>query len=161
MGAKWVFQSASDFLDQVKKKHGLTSDYQLAKFLGWNQQRITKIRGGASFDDDASAQIADILSIDAGYVAACMSAQRAQSDLARKMWEKAAATLAGSTIAGLLVGCTVIAAGPGALDITHTFAQSAAQVADLNIHYTQCKNALGAILAACLAWTSICSARSR
>lgn len=63
-------KNAAEFLDAVKAKHGISTDYKLAKFLGWNQQRITKIRKGASFDDDASAQIADVLDLDPGYGAA-------------------------------------------------------------------------------------------
>lgn len=102
-------KTATYFLDAVKTKHGLTSDYQLAKFLGWSQQRITKYRTGKSptFDDEAAAQVAAALDLDAAYVMACMAAQRAKTDASRKTWEKAARLLGGTTAAALVFACAL------------------------------------------------------
>lgn len=102
-------KTATYFLDAVKTKHGLTSDYQLAKFLGWSQQRITKYRTGKSptFDDEAAAQVAAALDLDAAYVMACMAAQRAKTDASRKTWEKAARLLGGTTAAALIFACAL------------------------------------------------------
>lgn len=153
-------KTADFFLDRVKEKHNLASDYKLAQFLGWNQQRVSKIRNGTSFDDDASAQIAHALGLEPSYVAACMAAQRAKSPEARRMWEKAAKALAGSAVA-VLVGCASI--GPDALDISIFGRTDAAP----NIHYAQsgplglfAKSALCAlILLQLMRWTRTCSAR--
>lgn len=94
-------KNAADFLDALRVKHNLTSDYQLAKFLGMKTQQLSRYRGGSStFDDTTSAKIAESLGIDPGFVAACMSAQRARTDDARRMWEKVAKKVAaGAAIA--------------------------------------------------------------
>lgn len=100
-------KTATYFLDAVKAKHGLTSDYQLSKYFGWNQQRISKIRSGATFDDEAAAQVAAALDLEAGYVMACMAAQRAKTDQVRKTWEKAARVLGGTAAAVLVFSCAL------------------------------------------------------
>jgi len=91
-------KTASDFLDDLKAARGLRSDYQLAKFLAWRQQRLTNYRQGATFDDEAARQIADALALQPAYIAACMAAQRAKSPELRKMWEKAAKVLAAAVV---------------------------------------------------------------
>src|SRR5579859_2253644 len=119
-------KTAKDFLSDVKAAHGLTTDYQVAKFLGWRQQRIVIYNAGGSFDHETAIQIARALGVRADYIMACMEAQRAKTPAVRKTWEKAAKALAGSAVA-LLVGCTVIAAGPAAFDITSITCSGASQ----------------------------------
>lgn len=84
-------KTAGNFLDDVKALRNLSSDYQLAKFFGWHQQRVTNYRRGSTFDDDAAVEVAEALKVDPGYIAACMASHRAQSEKARKVWEKVAA----------------------------------------------------------------------
>ena len=89
-------KTAADFLDDLRAKFGLTSDYQLAKLLGMAPQQVCRYRRARStFDDTTAARIAGMLKVEPGYVAACMNAQRAQTDQARRMWERAAKTLGG------------------------------------------------------------------
>lgn len=100
-------KTAADFLDALRQKHGLTSDYQVAKLLGLKPQQISTYRTGKhTFDDSMAATVAALLDVEPGYVAACMSAQRAQSDDARRMWEKVARKVGAGAALAVLVACT-------------------------------------------------------
>src|SRR6266702_1707358 len=58
-------KSTVQFLDAVRVRHGLTSDYQLAKFLRARQQTISRYRNGQSMMDEAMClKIAAALSLD-------------------------------------------------------------------------------------------------
>ena len=48
-------QTTNEFLDAVKARHQLTSDYQLAKFLGVRQSTISNYRVRKSGFDEAMA----------------------------------------------------------------------------------------------------------
>jgi transcriptional regulator with XRE-family HTH domain len=110
-----AMKTAADFLDDLRAKHRLTSDYQVAKLLGMERQQVARYRKARStFDDTTAARIAEFLEIDAAYVAACMNAQRAQTEKARAMWEKAAKVL-GSTAAAVLVFACALALAPDSL----------------------------------------------
>jgi transcriptional regulator with XRE-family HTH domain len=165
-------KTAADFLDDLRAKFGLTSDYQVAKLLGMQRQQVARYRKGQStFDDTTAARIAEMLGIDAGYVAACMNAQRAQTDQARRMWERAAKVLAGTALA-ILAGCTLLlGSDPGAFDITQCFAllavpESVKALAGLYIMRTPDQALLmlaGSVMCALLLiqFKKSCSARSR
>lgn len=86
-------QTTNDFLDAVKSKHGLTSDYQLAKFLNFRQQRISIYRHHGAFDDDACITVAQALSLEPSYVMACIAAERTKSEKAKAVWSKLAKRL--------------------------------------------------------------------
>ena len=124
-----------EFLDAVKARQGIRSDYGLAKFLGFDQSRVAHYRAGRRFLSEESAmKIAECLELAPGYVLACIQAERADTDQVRKAWSKAAKALAGSAVA-LLVGCTVIAAGPAAFNITSVMGSGASQAFE---EYTLC-----------------------
>lgn len=92
-----------DFLDAVKRRHGLTSDYQLAKKLGWTPQRLSGYRiGRRELDDEACVQIAELLELPAPYVMACVAAARAKSADIKKHWLAAARLLKTGTAAVIL-----------------------------------------------------------
>jgi hypothetical protein len=100
----------TDFLDAVKKRHGLASDYQLAKFLRWPTQRISMFRTTArELGDDACVQIAAALELPAPYVLACIAEQRAKSSDVKGYWREAAKLLKSGTAAALLVGAMLAA----------------------------------------------------
>jgi transcriptional regulator with XRE-family HTH domain len=86
-------------LAAVKERHGLTSDYQLAKFLHISKQRVSKyMAGDVTLGDDAALIVADALGIERGRALAIVSAERAQSEQAKKEWLKLAAAVAGVAI---------------------------------------------------------------
>lgn len=106
-----------EFLDAVKRRHGLTSDYQLAKRLGWNTQRTSSYRNGRrELDDDACVQIAEALDVPPAYVMACVAAARAKDAAIKKHWEAAAKLLKTGTAAVILatVGALSQSAGMSA-----------------------------------------------
>lgn len=88
-----------ELLDAVKARHGLTSDYQLAKMMGFNTSRVSHYRGGRRLlSDETAIQIAELLNRPAGEVLALVQAERATSDVVKKAWSKAAKALAGTAV---------------------------------------------------------------
>jgi transcriptional regulator with XRE-family HTH domain len=105
--------TTTELLDLVKAAHGLTSDYQLAKFMSWTTQSVSNYRNGRhSLGEPQALQVAEALGIDPGYVLNVTAAERAQSAEARSAWERAAARLGGALAASLLL-CVVALALPG------------------------------------------------
>lgn len=98
----------TDFLDAVKQRHGLATDYQLAKFLRMPPGRVSMYRTGKRELDDASCvQIAEALELPAPYVLACIAEQRAKSADVKRYWRDAAKLLKSGTAAALLVAAMV------------------------------------------------------
>jgi len=116
-----------EFLAAVKRRHGLTSDYQLAKFLGMSKQRISANQAGAVMTDTAALKVADALELDRVHVLACIAAERASNDEVKKTWMRAAAATAAVILAVhfALTGDTdsafqVIAFAPAAMPTSYT-----------------------------------------
>lgn len=81
-----------NFLDDLKAKCGLTSDYQISKFLKITQAAVSNYRNGKkNFDEQTALKVAHALEMDAAYVLACMEWQRAKCPEAREVWERIAA----------------------------------------------------------------------
>lgn len=92
-----------EFLDAVKAARGLTSDNQLAVFLGCSRQMVGLYRKGNDFlGDEMAVKIASILGLDAGFVLACVAAQRSKIPEAKKAFAWMAQHL-GGLAAGLLL----------------------------------------------------------
>lgn len=101
-----------DFLDEVKRRHGLTSDYQLAKKLGFSASRIAQYRiSQRELDDEGCVRVAELLEIPPAYVMACIAAARAKDAAIKKHWEEAASYLKNGTAAVLLVVVGLLAQG--------------------------------------------------
>jgi len=80
-----------DFLDRVKEAHSLPSDYALAPFLGVSRAQVSKYRNHKDYLSDVTAiRIAELLGLDAGYVMACIHAERSSNDETRAVWEQVA-----------------------------------------------------------------------
>lgn len=77
-----------DYLDRVKARHGLTSDYALAKLLGLTRASVSLLRSGRNRPDDSTAiKIAHLLGVDPGLVVAQAHADRAKTPEERAVWE--------------------------------------------------------------------------
>lgn len=71
-------QTIDQFLNGMREKHRLSSDYGLAKHLGVRVQVISNYRNKRSLPDEVMAsRIADELGLPRGYVLACIAAERA------------------------------------------------------------------------------------
>ena len=96
-----------DFLDLLKKKLELPSDYALAKRLEVDHTCISNYRGGKSaFDSNIALRAAELLGMPAGYVLACIEEERAERTKrpqVKAAWRKVADALA-PAIAILAVG---------------------------------------------------------
>lgn len=100
-------------LDSVKIKHGLASDYALAKKLGVSQPAVTKYRvHGQTMDDRACLKVAELLEIDAATVLACVHAERAKTEAEKTAWKLIYERLGG--IAASVLIATLLSAAPSA-----------------------------------------------
>src|SRR6266700_741173 len=97
-------KSTVQFLDAVRVRHGLTSDYQLAKFLRARQQTISRYRNGQSMmDEEMCLKIAAALSLDdPGEVLVAIAHEREKRPEVKRAWERVAKRLAASTAAVLV-----------------------------------------------------------
>ena len=97
-------QTTREFLDAVRERHSLTSDYQLAKFFGVNQTSISNYRVGRSkMDEEMCMRVADALSIEAAYVLARVAAERTHNERAKREWTALAKKLSPAVAVTLLL----------------------------------------------------------
>jgi|SRR6476469_1000380 len=76
-----------EFLDSVKEKLGIDSDYALAKRLGFSLSTVSNYRTGRRvLDDDAALVIAGALDIHPFVVIANANAERAKTPEQRERW---------------------------------------------------------------------------
>lgn len=96
-----------EFLDGIKEAQGFTSDYQLSKFLGCTRGAISSYRMGKSFfDEEMACKVAFELSLDDGYVLACVASERSRNPEVKAAWSHLAdriATLSIGVAAAVLV----------------------------------------------------------
>jgi hypothetical protein len=75
-----------EYVQQIKAAKGLQTDYAVAKFLGWKQNKITQYRNGQGMDNDAALQVAEILEVPVIGIIADMQAQRAKDEVTKNKW---------------------------------------------------------------------------
>lgn len=93
-----------DFLEEVKALHSLTSDYQLAKFLGVTRSCVSKLQSGRDYlGEETAIKVSKALKIDAGYVIACSHVERAKNEEIRATWRSVVEKL-GSVAATVIIG---------------------------------------------------------
>ncbi|MEW6258025.1 MAG: DUF3693 domain-containing protein [Pseudomonadota bacterium] len=88
-------RTTRDFLDALKARYDVHSDYALVRITGFSKQRISRYRLKEDFLGDESAlRVAELLDLDPGYVMACAHAERAGSEQIRRVWERIGERLA-------------------------------------------------------------------
>jgi len=114
-----------EFLDAVKARHQLTSDYQLAKFLGVRQATISGYRNGSrALDETMAMKVAAALALDPAHVLACIAAERAKDEAIKKAWRRAAAATAAAVLGAVaLVHLAQLGAGDSALNYSYIAAE--------------------------------------
>lgn len=76
-----------EYLQAVKTRLDITSDYALAARLGITRSAVSKLQqGGVSFSDDVALTIADILNVHPLQVIAAANAERAKTPEQRARW---------------------------------------------------------------------------
>lgn len=105
-------KTVNEYLDAIKQRHALPSDYALARLLRVSPANVTGYRKGKSgFDDERCLIVADLLDIDPVSVLADMNAARTKCPEARKVWERVARACS-TTAAVFLVVFSMIGAQP-------------------------------------------------
>jgi hypothetical protein len=80
-------QKTRDFLDAIRARYALTSDYQAAKKIGTTPQAVNNWRKGRDFLGETMApRVAELLELEPGYVFACAQMERVRTDAGRVMW---------------------------------------------------------------------------
>jgi transcriptional regulator with XRE-family HTH domain len=81
--------NTNDYLDAVRVKRDLPSDYAAAKLLGITRQTISGYRnGGKQFDDAIACRVAEVLGIHPGLVMLDMHRERAKTPQERSVWKE-------------------------------------------------------------------------
>lgn len=74
-------------LDLLKEKFEATSDYQLAKKIGWSTSLISQYRCKPQFMADHYAiKAAKMLDYPAGFIVCCIHAERAKEEEEKIVW---------------------------------------------------------------------------
>lgn len=123
-----------DFLNAVKAAKNLTSDYQLAKFLGLTQSSISLSMSGRTYLGDESAiKVAEALKIDPAQVIASVHYERAKKEEEKAVWRGILERL-GGVAAALFIGVALFQFVPET-STDHTIFL-AGLLGSGNIHYT-------------------------
>lgn len=92
-----------DYLDAIKARHGLRTDYQLSKFTGWNKQRVSNYRNGKTeLDEAACIQVAEWLDENPAKVMAEIQASRTKCPEAAQIWAKVAKAMQGVSLSAFV-----------------------------------------------------------
>jgi len=78
-----------DYLAEIKKAHGIESDYALAKLLGTSRAAVSRYRRKQeTFSDATALKVAELLGIPSGRVLVDMQIQRAHTPQQRAAWRE-------------------------------------------------------------------------
>lgn len=98
-----------DFLEALKAKTGLSSDYALAKKLKITRAAVSKYRQKrTTFDDSTALTAAEILEVEPATVLAAVHAERAKTEAEKSAWKSIYERLGG--IAASVMVATLLAA---------------------------------------------------
>lgn len=101
-----------DFLDAVKARHALPSDYSLAPVLGITRAEVSRLRNRKSALGDSTAlQVAKLLDIDPAQVIASAHAERAKHPEEKAVWQSITERLAGLAVC-VLIGVALFSTAP-------------------------------------------------
>jgi hypothetical protein len=101
-----------DLIDALKRHRKIPSDYACAQTLGITRSELSKYRHGKAYlGDETAVKVADMLGLDAGYVMACMHAERASNPEIKVRWEGVAARLQRAGLAAVAAVLAVFLVG--------------------------------------------------
>ena len=115
MGKKRQPSRTVEYLDELKRRYGLPSDYKLASLLGISTAAVAQYRTkGNTFKDEVALRVAELLELPPGKVLADMQAERAKDARVRDAWRQIAARMADAAAwAGVAILATVLGVGFG------------------------------------------------
>lgn len=98
-------KTCRDYLDDIKRTNGITSDYALAKTLGVNRSTVSGYRASRrAFDNATALKVAEILKINPIEVIAAASAEHAKTAEEKKTWENFMKRLRGVAASFAIIG---------------------------------------------------------
>lgn len=101
-------KSTADFIQEIKVKYDLKSNYAVAKLLDQTDTAIARwSKGKSTFSDESAIHVAKLLDLDPAYVVACVHAERAKPSEEKKLWERIAAMMQTKEAAGLAAALAV------------------------------------------------------
>jgi len=128
-------QTTVEFLDAIKAKYGLKSNYALAKKMGQTDTAIARwMHGKNTLADESAMHVAELLEIDPAYVMACCHAEREKNAEVKATWQKIAQRMAVAAAVLVFVGAPIILSSP---DNTIFAGLSDGYDIDNNIHYAK------------------------
>jgi hypothetical protein len=78
-----------EYLDAVKKRLGVESDYAVAKALKMRPSTIAGYRArGGQMDDEIAAKVAQVLGVHPGLVVLDMHRERARTPAEQSIWQE-------------------------------------------------------------------------
>lgn len=93
-------KTTTDYLDEVKARYGLRSDYALAIKLGIGSSGINNYRKRYShFNDLMAVKVAELLGIDPAEILAAVNAERTKCPAAKVVWERVARSFSAGVMA--------------------------------------------------------------
>lgn len=79
--------NTTEYLDAVKKRLEIESDYALSKSLGVAKQTVSNYRNGKThLDEKAARRVGEILNIHPGLVVLDMQRERARTSEEKTLW---------------------------------------------------------------------------
>lgn len=96
---------ARDYLDAIKARHNIQSDYAAAKALNVTRSAVSRYRNGSdTFADPVAIRAAELLDMDPAEVLIDCQMERAPDPATRAAWGALLARLGGHA-AGLFLAC--------------------------------------------------------
>jgi plasmid maintenance system antidote protein VapI len=82
-----TMRTSVEFLDAVKARHSLPSDYSLAPVLGITRAQVSRLRNRKDFLGNQTAlKVAELLDLEPGIVLSAVHSERAKSESEKAAW---------------------------------------------------------------------------
>lgn len=119
-----------EYIQEIKRRNGLETDYAVAIKLGWKPNKIYQYRDGQGMDNAAALQVAEVLDVPVIAVIADMEAQRAKDEVTKNKWIQLAKSTGVAGMVALSLNVAPMMLNQGISTV------SAGELSGNNIHYT-------------------------
>lgn len=103
---------SSEYIDALKQRHSLRSDYAASKLIGISPNRLSNYRTDRSdFDADIIPRIAELLDMDPAVIVADIAAARAKTAFERSAYERLASLARAAAMAASVTAVTNVSVG--------------------------------------------------
>ena len=97
-------ETMNDFIERIRGKYDIQSDYGLAKILKVTRNAISahKHKRSKHFSEETAYKIAELLDLDPAYVMSCLAAERAKDVRVRETWQRVSKILRVASLPALI-----------------------------------------------------------